>query len=436
MAFTESMFWNTDGTGDGPAGGYSRNHWGTLLRTLFGTGVLRGIGDELAVSGAASPLSVGTGAAVVDGIFGANPSPEDVEVPTPSVGTTGHRIVLRATWGATQTLRVALLSNADGVPLSTQVPELQQDSGVLYEVALARFDITTAGVIQGLVNEQGFCHFATALALTADDIPDGAITAAKISGGAVGTSMLAAGAVTSAKIADGAITAAKISGGAVGTSMLADGAVTSAKIADGTIVNADISTSAAIAQSKIDNTSRAIDADKVDGYHAGTSGSQVLVLDSGGKVPLANIPTPLTGKDADTLDGQHGAYYAQAAKLADMAQSKSIQVATVWTLPTSWGDINSLSLSITLNGTCDLHIYATLNRTSDSTGRTAYFRARVDSTDLEVITEGGVGPHVTSGHWYFGGVGSGAHTIKLQGYGSDSSWQVSTRRLSVIVVPK
>lgn len=368
MAFTESMFWNTDGTGDGPAGGYSRHHWGTLLRTLFGTGVLRGVGDELIVSGAASPLSVGTGAAVVDGIFGANPSPEDVEVPTPSVGTTGHRIVLRATWGATQTLRVALKSNADGVPLSTQVPGLQQDSGVLYEVALARFDITTAGVIQGLVNEQGFCHFATALALTADDIPDGTITAAKISGGAVGTSMLA------------------------------DGAVTSAKIADGTIVNADISTSAAIAQSKIDNASRAIDADK--------------------------------------LDGQHGAYYAQAAKLADMAQSKSIQVATAWTLPTSWGDINSLSLSITLNGTCDLHIYATLNRTSDSTGRTAYFRARVDSTDLEVITESGTGPHVTSGHWYFGGVGSGAHTIKLRGYGSDSSWQVSTRRLSVIVVPK
>lgn len=191
MAFTESMLWNTDGTGDGPAGGYSRNHWGTLLRTLFGTGVLRGIGDELIVSGAASPLSVGTGAAVVDGIFGANPSPEDVEVPTPSVGTTGHRIVLRATWGATQTLRVALLSNADGVPLSTQVPELQQESGVLYEHPLARFDITTAGVIQGLVNEEGFCQFATAI--TGDNIPDGAITAAKLATGAVTTAALAAG---------------------------------------------------------------------------------------------------------------------------------------------------------------------------------------------------------------------------------------------------
>ena len=396
MAFTESMLWTTDGTGDGPAGGYSRSRWAELLRSVFGNGVLKGEGGELAVTGSASPLTLATGAAIVDGIFGRNPVAEGIAVPTPSVGTTGHRLVLRATWGNTQTLRPALKSNADGVPLSTQVPGLQQDSGVLYEVALARFDITTAGVIQGLVNEQGFCHFATYL--QADDIPDGAITAAKISGGAIGTSMLADSAVTSAKIADGAITAAKISGGAVGTSMLANGAVTSAKIADGTIVNADISTSAAIAQSKIDNTSRAIDADK--------------------------------------LDGQHGAYYAQAAKLADMAQSKSIQVATAWTLPTSWGDINSLSLSITLNGTCDLHIYATLNRTSDSTGRTAYFRARVDSTDLEVITEGGTGPHVTSGHWYLGGVGSGAHTIKLRGYGSDSNWQVSTRRLSVIVVPK
>jgi len=107
------------------------------------------------------------------------------------VGTTGHRIVLRATWGATQTLRVALKSNADGVPLSTQVPTLQQDSGVLYEVALAKFDITTAGVIQGLVNEQSYCHFATYL--QAGDIPDGAITAAKLATGAVLTAALAAG---------------------------------------------------------------------------------------------------------------------------------------------------------------------------------------------------------------------------------------------------
>lgn len=35
-------------------------------------------------------------------------------------------------------------------------------------------------------------------------------------------------------------------------------------------------------------TGKGIDADKIDGYHAGTGASQVLVLDSSGKVPVAN----------------------------------------------------------------------------------------------------------------------------------------------------
>ena len=48
---------------------------------------------------------------------------------------------------------------------------------------------------------------------------------------------------------------------------IAANAVTSAKVLDGTIVNADISASAGIEQSKISNSARSIDADKLDGYH-------------------------------------------------------------------------------------------------------------------------------------------------------------------------
>ena len=56
-------------------------------------------------------------------------------------------------------------------------------------------------------------------------IADGAVTAAKIADGAVGT----------AAIADGAVTAAKIADGAVGTAAIADDAVTAEKIADGAV---------------------------------------------------------------------------------------------------------------------------------------------------------------------------------------------------------
>jgi len=51
-------------------------------------------------------------------------------------------------------------------------------------------------------------------------------------------------------------------------------------------------------------------ADTVDGAHAGNSAGNVLLLDSSGLVPLDNIPSTLTGKDADTVDGHEAADFA------------------------------------------------------------------------------------------------------------------------------
>jgi|GEM_PF-1061736 len=55
---------------------------------------------------------------------------------------------------------------------------------------------------------------------------------------------------------------------AITGTMIQNNAVGSAEIADGQIVNADIAVGAAIAQSKISNVGRSIDADMVDGKHA------------------------------------------------------------------------------------------------------------------------------------------------------------------------
>ncbi len=78
-----------------------------------------------------------------------------------------------------------------------------------------------------------------------------------------------------------------------------------------------------------------VNAHSVDGAHAGTGAGNALVLDSGGLVPLANLPGTLTGKDADTLDGQHASYYASAASvgaltrlLADAEAKDHAQVGT------------------------------------------------------------------------------------------------------------
>ena len=66
----KSWPWTGNGTGDGTIGGYTALEWGELWRYLFNggseasQGVLKGVMNELAVTGTSSPLSVNTGAAV------------------------------------------------------------------------------------------------------------------------------------------------------------------------------------------------------------------------------------------------------------------------------------------------------------------------------------------------------------------------------------
>ena len=72
-------------------------------------------------------------------------------------------------------------------------------------------------------------------AITSSKIAAGAVTSAAIANGAVGSAQLAAGAVTSASIANGSLTGAAFADGAISGTKLATGSVTGAQIADGTI---------------------------------------------------------------------------------------------------------------------------------------------------------------------------------------------------------
>lgn len=56
------------------------------------------------------------------------------------------------------------------------------------------------------------------------------------------------------------------------------------------IVDEQIAADAAIQQSKIDNTTRAIDADMVDGKHADSTPNNLPVLDENGKIPSSLLP--------------------------------------------------------------------------------------------------------------------------------------------------
>jgi hypothetical protein len=143
-----SLLWETtSGVGDGVAP-YTQAQANEFFRdftidALATMGVLSGKDNELAVSGAASPLSVATGKAIVYGFRYWNDAALNVAVPTPVVGDTGGRIVLRADWGA-NTVRAAVKLSADGNPA---IPALTQVAGTTWEISLCSFVIATTGII-------------------------------------------------------------------------------------------------------------------------------------------------------------------------------------------------------------------------------------------------------------------------------------------------
>lgn len=165
MGQQRSQFWDTAAAlGDG-ADTYSANQMREMWRAVFTTdrhaleSILPGVLNELAVSGSSSPLSVASGKAFVNGIRHASDSAVNVAVPTPSAGTTKHRVVLQAVWGTIQAARVALISSPDG---TNSYPALTQNDNSQWEVPLYGVTIDTLGAIT-LEDQRDPCHYATAL---------------------------------------------------------------------------------------------------------------------------------------------------------------------------------------------------------------------------------------------------------------------------------
>lgn len=202
-----SLWWPTGGTGDG-ASPYSSTQITDWLRRTFlnvpaSEGVLPNFGSTLAVTGSSSPLHVADGAAVVYGYPYTNSASVSVTVPTPTGGTTGHRVVLRATWGTTQTVRIALISSANG---NSSYPALTQVAGTTWEIPLANLTITTGGVIT-INDARSLCHFNTmvsssmleSLAVTADKLAPNSVIAAKIPDSSITKSKFAVPIISHAK---------------------------------------------------------------------------------------------------------------------------------------------------------------------------------------------------------------------------------------------
>lgn len=144
-----SILWTTNGTGDGINSGYTQAQMHEMFRALFAGrnttnlgGVVQDYLNKLAVTGAASPVAIDTGAAIVYGLPYFNSASVTVAIPTPSVSTRIDYIVLRAGWVA-QTVRITRVAGTEG----EGAPALTQSAGVTWDIPLATASITTGGVI-------------------------------------------------------------------------------------------------------------------------------------------------------------------------------------------------------------------------------------------------------------------------------------------------
>lgn len=160
-----SQFWNTGTTGDGATtiSEAQTIEWFRDVVAPFNSagpntsqGILRGVLGELVPSGAATPIAIAAGAAIVEGFYYKNTDVVNFTIPTPNSATRYDRIVLRADHSA-RTVRLARLEGTEG---GGGAPAITQIAGTTWEIHVAHLTVLTNGTIT-VTDERSFAHFAT-----------------------------------------------------------------------------------------------------------------------------------------------------------------------------------------------------------------------------------------------------------------------------------
>jgi hypothetical protein len=144
----KSFVWNAlPAAGDTAFSPYGEDVWADIWGTLFTKdmtkeGVISEYLSSLLVTGSTSPVSIGTGAALVYGTFYENDAVYSLAIPTPAVSTRIDVVVLRKDWAA-KTVRIGIVSGVEG----GGVPALTQTIGATWEISIAEVSITIAGAI-------------------------------------------------------------------------------------------------------------------------------------------------------------------------------------------------------------------------------------------------------------------------------------------------
>jgi len=179
----KALFFTTNGTGDG-ATEYTQAELFNWVHRSFGEGILRNYLYDLEVTNVGRTCSIGEGAANIQGAPYLNDATVTVTLPLSTVGTTGHRIVLRKSY-ASQTVRITLLSSSDGVGTA---PSPVQTEGVTWDLTLCTATVTTGGDVT--INDTRTYATASSVA-QAINLGDSSVTTAALNDNAVTLAKLA-----------------------------------------------------------------------------------------------------------------------------------------------------------------------------------------------------------------------------------------------------
>lgn len=147
------------GTVTGDAGPYSDDQWTDVWKTIWAPTIATdGVFiDQLSMfdlsSVAASPVSVASGLALVNGIWYESDAGVSVAIPTPAANPRVDRIVLRADW-ALQTVRIFRIAGAEAA--SPVAPALVQIDGTTWDLPLWQVRATTGGVLTFFADDREF----------------------------------------------------------------------------------------------------------------------------------------------------------------------------------------------------------------------------------------------------------------------------------------
>ena len=151
-----SQPWEGITVGDATRAPYSADEWDDMFEALFNSGgtsyedfgVVGGYLNALEVTGAASPVTIDTGAALVHGKWYLNNVAETLVVPAPAALDRWDYVVLQCDWtgvgahGVPQTTRIALHQGIEGAGVP---PTPTRTDGTLWEIPLASLFVVAPG---------------------------------------------------------------------------------------------------------------------------------------------------------------------------------------------------------------------------------------------------------------------------------------------------